>query len=55
MLVNSQKGLHKPATFHITELTGDEPHELHLCEEHAREYLTHSDENEEATPLLLES
>lgn len=30
----------KPATFHITELTGDEPQELHLCEEHAREYLS---------------
>ena len=32
----------KPATFHITELTGGKPQELHLCEEHAREYLTHS-------------
>jgi protein arginine kinase activator len=30
----------KPATFHITELTGGKPQELHLCEEHAREYLT---------------
>lgn len=30
----------KPATFHITELTGDKPQELHLCEDHAREYLT---------------
>ena len=30
----------KPATFHITELTGDKPEELHLCEDHAREYLT---------------
>ena len=26
----------KPATFHITELTGGEPQELHLCEDHAR-------------------
>lgn len=33
----------KPATFHITELTGGKPQELHLCEEHAREYLTESD------------
>jgi protein arginine kinase activator len=33
----------KPATFHITELTGAEPQELHLCEEHAREYLSHAD------------
>ena len=33
----------KTATFHITELTGGKPQELHLCEEHAREYLTESD------------
>jgi protein arginine kinase activator len=32
----------KPATFHITELTGGKPTELHLCEEHARQYLTSS-------------
>ena len=32
----------KPATFHISELTGTEPKELHLCEEHAREYLNRS-------------
>ena len=32
----------KPATFHITELTGGKPVELHLCEEHARDYLTQS-------------
>jgi protein arginine kinase activator len=32
----------KPATFHITELTGGKPQEVHLCEEHAREYLTQS-------------
>ncbi|MGD9126826.1 MAG: UvrB/UvrC motif-containing protein [Planctomycetia bacterium] len=32
----------KPATFHITELTDGKPQELHLCEEHAREYLTQS-------------
>lgn len=36
----------KGATFHITELTGEQPHELHLCEDHAREYLTQSDETE---------
>lgn len=30
----------RPATFHITELTGGKPQELHLCEEHGREYLT---------------
>lgn len=32
----------KPATFHITELADGKPQELHLCEEHAREYLTQS-------------
>jgi protein arginine kinase activator len=32
----------KPATFHITELTGGKPQELHLCEEHARGYLSQS-------------
>jgi protein arginine kinase activator len=42
----------KPATFHITELTGDKPQELHFCEDHARSYLTQSDEPEEATPGL---
>ncbi|MCR4415048.1 MAG: UvrB/UvrC motif-containing protein [Thermoguttaceae bacterium] len=31
----------RPATFHITELTGAKPLELHLCEDHAREYLAH--------------
>lgn len=34
----------KPATFHITELTGDEPSELHFCEDHARIYLTQSEQ-----------
>ncbi|MBN2578554.1 MAG: UvrB/UvrC motif-containing protein [Pirellulales bacterium] len=32
----------KPATFHITELAGGKPTELHLCEDHARQYLTSS-------------
>ena len=32
----------KAATFHITELTGSKPHELHLCEDHARAYLSAS-------------
>jgi protein arginine kinase activator len=39
MAVKCQK-CDKPATFHITELTGGKPQELHLCEDHAREYLT---------------
>jgi protein arginine kinase activator len=38
----------KPATFHITELTGGKPQELHLCEDHARQYLTAS--STEPTP-----
>ncbi len=29
----------KPATFHITELTGPELEELHLCEDHASQHL----------------
>ena len=32
----------KPATFHITELTEGKPQEFHLCEDHARQYLTSS-------------
>ena len=41
------------ATFHITELTGDTPQELHLCEEHARDYLAPSqDEVPAAVPAL---
>jgi len=29
----------RPATFHITELTGGKPVELHLCQDHVGEYL----------------
>ena len=39
----------KTATFHITELDAGKPHELHLCEECARNYLT---ETEEQTPAV---
>jgi protein arginine kinase activator len=42
----------KPATFHITELTGGKPQELHLCEEHARVYLTQSSQ-EPANPTNM--
>jgi protein arginine kinase activator len=42
----------KPATFHITELTGGQPQELHLCEEHAREYLTQSEGETSGTASL---
>lgn len=33
----------KPATFHITELTGSAPQELHFCEGCAKTYLLQSD------------
>lgn len=39
----------KTAKFHITELTGGKPQELHLCEEHAHEYLTDS-ETDQGSP-----
>jgi protein arginine kinase activator len=40
----------KPATFHITELTGGKPQELHLCEEHVKEYLMQSGGGEPSAP-----
>ncbi len=42
----------KTATFHITELTKGKPQELHLCEEHARHYLTQSDDEPAVAPNL---
>jgi protein arginine kinase activator len=42
----------KLATFHITELTGGKPQELHLCEDCARTYLTQADQSPEETPSL---
>ncbi|MDR1963009.1 MAG: UvrB/UvrC motif-containing protein [Planctomycetaceae bacterium] len=42
----------KAATFHITELTGSKPQEHHLCEEHAREYLNDSSEQNDASAGL---
>ena len=42
----------KPATFHITELTGDTPLEVHLCEDHARAYLQQSEEVEAPSPTV---
>ncbi len=41
----------KPATFHITELTGSDPMELHLCADHAQQYLS-PDEAEQESPSL---
>jgi protein arginine kinase activator len=43
----------KSATFHITELTGGKPHELHLCEEHAREYLAPAEEEPSAVAGIV--
>lgn len=41
----------KPATFHITELAGGKPQELHLCEDHAREYLKSGEEPSSTTSM----
>lgn len=43
----------KPATFHITELTGGKPEELHLCEDCARVYLTQAEGKKAAGPPSL--
>jgi protein arginine kinase activator len=43
----------RPATFHITELTDEEPQELHLCEEHAREYLAVPESDQESLPAMV--
>jgi protein arginine kinase activator len=45
----------RPATFHITELTDDEPLEHHLCEEHAREYLAVPEPSSDAFPTMVGS
>ena len=42
----------RPATFHITELEGGKHTELHLCEEHARGYLTQGDGEPGAAPSM---
>ena len=42
----------KTATFHITELAGGKPQELHLCEDHAREYLAQGNEDQPPAPTL---
>lgn len=47
-----KQGCEKPATFHITELAGGKPQELHLCEEHARDYLRQPESSEESSPSL---
>lgn len=43
----------KPATFHITELAGPELQELHLCEDHAREYLSPAESEPLEIPASL--
>ncbi len=42
----------KPATFHITELTGDEPQEVHLCTDCAQDYLAPEEEETPPTASL---
>jgi protein arginine kinase activator len=43
----------KSAKFHITELSGGKPEEHHLCEDHAKEYLTESDSDQSAQQSLV--
>jgi len=45
----------KYATFHITELTGGKPTELHLCEEHAQQYLSETSAQHGVTGELAAS
>ena len=45
----------KPATFHITELTGGQPVEVHLCETCAKTYLTQGDSSAPAAPSTIAS
>ncbi len=42
----------KPATFHITELTGSKPAEFHLCEVHAKLYLMQPEQAAAQAPTL---
>ncbi len=42
----------KPATFHITELTGESPVEHHLCETCAKTYLQENDSSSPPAPTL---
>lgn len=42
----------RPAVFHITELTGGKPAELHLCDEHARQYLNSSSQEPTASGTM---
>ncbi len=43
------------ATFHITELTGGKPTELHLCQEHAREYLAQGESASQPESVPVEA
>jgi protein arginine kinase activator len=38
----------KPATLHITEIVKSVPHELHLCEEHAQQFLSQPEQSDDA-------
>ena len=41
----------KPATFHITDIERGKPREYHLCDEHARQHLTPSEEPSETSAM----
>jgi len=41
----------KPATFHITEIVEESVQELHLCEDHARDYLSMAEPVDESPSL----
>jgi protein arginine kinase activator len=45
----------KTATIHITEITGGVPEEVHLCEAHAREYLSQGQAAQQSAPASLAS
>jgi len=45
----------RKAVFHITELSGGKPLELHLCDEHARQYLNSAVHEPSATGAMAAS
>lgn len=45
----------KVATLHITEIIKSVPHELHLCEEHAQQFLNQPQHHEEAVTSPAEA
>ena len=43
----------RPAIYHITDLTGPELVELHLCEKHVQEYLMRESEKKQQVPATM--